>query len=183
MADPVIDGNLAEVSGLAPLRCSDRVHLFPPDAPWKGPEDLSVEAWFAWNEKGLYFAARVRDDKHCVSGEQPDSVLFSFDWEGWADDGYDENCREVGLADGEGGPYAWMVQKGTEPVPLVPAPVVRRIGSETIYEAFFPWRNLKIPEPKAGKIISANFVVNDNDGSGGKFRMGFAPAAASPECL
>jgi hypothetical protein len=61
-----VDGSLSAAAGLKPIVLTERSNVLPadPGIPWDGPNDLSATAWFGWNDRVLYFAAKVVDDVH-----------------------------------------------------------------------------------------------------------------------
>ncbi len=181
LAKPKIDGSLAAAAGLQPVRCDGKVFLFPPDATWNGTDDLSATAYFGWNEEGLYFAAKVRDDVHSAPSDGPkdfwksDSVQIAIDPEGWSIQEYDGNVRELGLVLGNSGPKAFIWSKEGGAKEFKPSLAITRLDGLTKYEAFFKWDELGIPPPEAGKIMPLNFIVNENDGQGRSSWMGLTP--------
>ena len=52
-----------------------RAEVYPPDPTvgWKSAADLSVQAWWGWDERYLHFAARVHDPVHYATAEGANS--------------------------------------------------------------------------------------------------------------
>jgi len=169
---PVVDGSLSSVASLQASCCDGRAFLFPPDATWKGPTDLSISAYFGWNEQGLYFAAEVKDDVHCAPFDsardfwKSDSVQIAIDSEGWALQEYDADVREIGLVLGKSGPKAFLWTKAGGVKEFNPKLAIVRGEGSTRYEAFFSWESLALQAPEPGRVMPMNFLVNENDGQG-----------------
>jgi hypothetical protein len=153
---------------------------------WNGPQDLSVSIAFARNEKCLFLAARVTDDKFFQdkSGEliwQGDSIQVAIDplldrAKGY----YAVDDIEFGIALTSRGPetYMWKKYGDEEPSPIPGAEVVIKQDkdkNETIYEASIPWDAL-LPQPISFmNYCGMTFLVNDNDGGGRKGYLEFTP--------
>jgi hypothetical protein len=179
--DPVIDGDLRDW-GKPQITLDDRKDILPPDPGigWNGPKDLSVEAWLAWNPKGLCFAARVHDDIHETKDNtasrfwRSDSIQFAVDPLNDAGDEpeFDANDREFGfIADGpEGKVFETIPAARDLHIPCV----ARREGDTTVYEVLIPWEKLGI-KPETGRVLALNFIVNDNDGQGRSYWIGLRP--------
>lgn len=177
----VIDGQLTEWAGRASIDLKDASHLAPPDALshrlWTGEEDLSAEVYLAWDDKALYFAARVRDDVlKNDSGKESiwsgDSVQIAFDPQNdalkMAPEGYGDDDREFsfGYSEQLQGPAiyrSWPVPGGEPQVELA----VKREGDCLLYELALPFTELGSLKPEHGQVFGFNFVVNDRDVGGG----------------
>ncbi|MEK6795760.1 MAG: sugar-binding protein [Spirochaetota bacterium] len=174
---PTIDGSLTAAAALDEIRVDSRNFLYPPDAPWKGMDDLSVKAYAGWNEEGLYFAARVKDDRHEVPFDsipdywKSDSIQLALDYEGESLGVYDGNDREIGLVIGANGPKASLYTTKSW-LPLSMKFAGRHENGVTTYEAFITWKELDLPVPAAGKLMPMSFIVNENDGQGRGSWMG-----------
>ncbi len=181
IATPRIDGTLDETKMLTPVTLDNRNFLYPPDAPWKGTNDLSVEAYIGWNDDGLYFAARVRDDVHAAPFDGPkeswksDSIQLAIDRSGDSMNAYNDDDREVGLVIGEHGASASLYIVGKYWGELKAETAGKHADGVTVYEALLPWNALKLDAPKAGTVMGINFIVNENDGLGRMSWMGFTP--------
>lgn len=160
---------------LAVYSLDERSHLWPPDPaiPWDGPGDLSVRYGYGWNEHGIYAVYRVRDDRHVGAKDHAfwnyDSLQIALDpvTKG-GKSGYQPGQRELGLwLDNQGKPHIAQSFPARNDPPELPSRVTPVEGG-LVYEVFLPWRYLfgKDGAPAPGSILAANFVVNDNDGSG-----------------
>lgn len=193
---PAIDGDLGEYAALAPIRLDNQSYLYPPDAPsaklWTGIDDLSVTAWVAWDADCLYFAAKVRDDRHVQ--ERHGTQL-------WANDGfqigldplndatglafagktgYDPDDAEFGIALAPAGPQTFQWTGAADPNGCLVATArlaVCRVGDETCYEWALPWPCVKAMQPKAGTVFGLSFVAIDADkpGESAPYWMGLTP--------
>ncbi len=181
LAEVTIDGQLSETAALAPIVLDNRNYLMPPDAAWSGPADLSATAWLGWTPAGLYFAARVTDDRHQGSPDdrehywQADSIQLALDPEGNSLYEYDTDDREVGLVLGPNGPHAYIYIRGKKLGPLTGSFQAKREPGATVYETLLPWAELGLTPPAAGRIMSVSFIVNENDGQGREFWLGWTP--------
>jgi hypothetical protein len=185
----LIDGALTAVKLKIAINTLDkRSDISPPDPsiPWEGAEDLSVRYGYAWNETGLYALYIVRDNKHVgVDGHDfwnYDSLQLAYDPQTkGGDSGYQPGHREIGLAlDKTGKVRIVQTYPQKEDAPDVQAQVVRK-DNDTVYEIFIPWAYFygNGPIPAAHSILAANFIANDNDGSGRKCWMGPAEGIGS----
>ena len=164
-------------------KVDQKENLFPPDPgiPWEGPEDLSITYGYAWNEKGLYAIYRVQDDRFITPENHGywnfDSLQIALDpFTRGGRAGLQPGQRELGAYLGSDGET--VVDQGfpkTESKPDVSAKVTPFEGG-MVYEWFIPWQYLyaKSQGPGEGAVIAANFIVNDNDGSGRDCWMGLA---------
>ncbi len=162
---------------------------------WTGPDDLSVRAWLGWDERGLYVAARVRDDAHLQrqSGDKlwmDDCLQLALDM---ANDalspatvghaGYDGNDFNLGAALTAGGPslYGYVERGATETQGPRAYPVaVKRTDSETRYELALPWEVLQV-KPRPGLAFACSFIVFDLDSPGeqqASYWLGLTPGIA-----
>lgn len=159
---------------------------------WSGPSDLEGEAFGAWDERALYLAIAVRDERPAppASGAglyQGDSLELQLDadltadWDAAAFDGDDWH---VGLAPGDllaaaaaqataaGGPAASPF--ALRPEAWVWRPEARKgrldlpLGAEArpggyAMELALPWSLLGI-EARAGLVLGLSLSASDNDG-------------------
>ncbi len=181
-----IDGKLDETRALEAIRLAEHKYVLPPDPTvgWSGPDNLSVTAWIGWNKTGLYFAARVTDDKHVAHFDQAtnfwksDSIQLAIDERNDSGVGFDDDDREVGFVLGKNGPRAFT----TYPKPgaaLACDLAIVRAGNTTTYEALVPWKTLRLPAPWPGRVMAINFIVNENDGAGRAYWLGLTPGIGS----
>jgi hypothetical protein len=166
---------------LATYHVDKKEYLFPPDPgiPWEGPEDLSISYGYAWNEDGLYAIYQVADDRIIPPANHGywnfDSLQVVFDpltLGGRA--GYQPGQRELGAYLDEDGTV--QISQGFPPRESKPNVTVHATQTRTgiTYEWFIPWSYLygSGREPDVGAVMGANFIVNDNDGSGRDCWMG-----------
>lgn len=182
---PRADTRLAETRALHTIVLDSMDYVRPPDAMvgWNGTEDLSVKSWFGWTPDALYFAARVRDDTHCVDDPgianfwKYDSIQIAIDPRGDSGFGFDENDRELDLVLGYEKPHAYLLHPTRRELAGVCA--ARRDGTDTVYEAVISWEALDIPAPGPGEVMAINFIVNENDGRGRDYWMGLTAGIGS----
>jgi len=176
------DGDLTDWSAIPGSDLRERQTILPPDPGigWDGPDDLSLRAYLAADSRGLYFAAAVTDDTHFAPAQDPDSfwesdsIQIALDPTNDSLAGFDADDREVGLVLGAAGPRAFI----SYPAPRrqMEAPLaIRRSGSQTMYEALFPWEGIGATPPVPGQVLAVNFIANDNDGRGRAYWMGLTP--------
>jgi hypothetical protein len=176
------DADLGEWASARELRVADRDAVLPPDPNigWDGPDDLSLRAYLAADDRGLYFAAAVTDDVHaapaCSASNfwTSDSIQLAIDPANDSAEEYDDDDREIGFALGEDGPHAFL----TYPLPGggLDIPVtIRRLDGTTTYEAFVPWEAIGTTPPAPGELLAINFIANENDGQGRAYWMGLTP--------
>jgi hypothetical protein len=167
-----IDGSLGETRSLVEidLKTRDDVKPSDPGIPWDGAQDLSVRSWFGWNERALYFAARVTDDiHHAPAWEQgfwnSDSVQIAIDAANDSILGFDrEDDREIGFVLGAKGAVAHRTFPEMHKQECQFG--IMRQDKVTTYEVVIPWSHIEIDPPVAGRVMAINFVVNENDGKG-----------------
>ncbi len=152
---------------------------------WKGPDDLSADVGFCWDERNLYFRISVKDnvffqpftDSDIWKG---DSIQIAIDPAyGFGDhpvlkpDGlrYQLNNKtdfwEIGLAETTAGPivYRW---KGADPGEVFAARLETESDKKNItYQVAIPWTEISSSlVPQKGHTFSISVAINDNDGSG-----------------
>jgi len=136
-----------------------------------GDADLSAEYAFALDDDYLYFAARVRDDKHvqAKAGTEiwmHDSIQLAFDpiLERTKDIGYNTHKIGFALKNGKVVTWRWDGRRGHPIGELRNCKVqVVRNGDLTIYEAAVPFSELMPMCPGLWPKIGVNIVVNDSD--------------------
>jgi len=174
---PVIDGT--PDPGTARFTIDTRAGVLPPDPTvgWDGPEDLSLTAYLAADQEGLYFACQVKDDIHCVETTAPfwtfDSIQLAIDPHNDSLDDFDDDDREIGLVLNPDGPQV-LQTRPEGPDPKVPLAITHS-GDLTSYEVLIPWDRLGIEPPVQGQVMSINFMANENDGNGRAYWMGLTP--------
>ncbi len=139
---------------------------------YSGKEDLFGSFAFLVDDNYLYFAARVSDDVHVQDLDgwgiwQQDCVQIALDPALEATKGgYGENDHEIGFAlrGNETLVWRWKGRRG-QPVQRpegVRAAAVRQ-GTETIYEAAIPLREIAPFAPEVWPLCGVNVVINDSD--------------------
>lgn len=152
---------------------------------WGGPNDLSANIRFAWDEENLYFISEVTDNIYCQENE---NIKDS-----WSGDGiqlgiYFED-KDAYIATGQGGTafhelciakvkdgscktYRTKVQDtiNQQPGPCETAQLACVTkDNKTIYEWAMPWKDITGVEtysPESGDKIGLSILWNDNDGKG-----------------
>lgn len=170
-----------------PLVMNQHKFIYPPDGPWKGVDDLSVSARFAWDKKGLRMQIDVKDDHHRAKKQdvnnflRNDAVAIAIDMDGDSGSGFDNNDRMFGFVLGSKGPAAYLVYPNPERKLECDLTIVRdKKNKMTLYKAFIPWKNLKLSPPAYGKVIALNFaVIEDDRGWGRSHWMEFSPGLIS----
>jgi len=176
-----VTADLAAFAARPGFALDQRSQVYPPDPGigWSGPDDLSAKAWVAWDERYLYFAARVRDKIHFAPNDGPgywngDSIQLAIDPlnDAGPAGGYDKDDVEFGLVIGPNG------AKAVQTLPVSRAldvPVSGRAGgTEATYYAAFPWELLGV-RPAPGKVFGFNFIINQSNGNGRAYWMGLTP--------
>lgn len=140
---------------------------------WGGPEDLSAQVAFAYDEDAVYIAARVTDDK--MVAEETDDLIWQNDClqvafdpffnphpEGY----YAIDDSEIGFSLVNGKPYAhtWTPPPsgGPSEIPGSQVAIVRE-GNTTIYEARVPFSSLAPLTPSFPGRCGVTAAVNDSD--------------------
>lgn len=188
-APPRIDGNLDDWQ--TPLLQSQRLPLrsvvFGAES-WSGPSDLEGEAFGTWDERALYLAIAVRDDRPSPPAAaaalylgdslelQLDSQLLA-DWEQAV---FDADDWHIGLAPGDlkaaaaaggrpaappGGlrPEAWVWRPEAREGRLdMPLGAEARPGGYAL-ELALPWSLLGI-DAREGLALGLSLSISDNDG-------------------
>ncbi|GBG10132.1 hypothetical protein PAT3040_04850 [Paenibacillus agaridevorans] len=130
---------------------------------WKGPEDLSAEAKFAYDDDALYIAIKVEDNIHhgVADGDMwlGDSLQLAFtpDTELYGPE-YGFNV----LNDGRKQIWRWSDGEAKLPKEAVEYHVSRN-GTTTNYEAKLPWEAILADKPDSK--VSMTLLINDNDGN------------------
>ena len=157
-----IDGELNECKALNPIYLK------------KGKINSCV--YFGWNEKGLYFAAEVKDKVHYqpytsekgYKAYKADNIQLVLDMLCDKYQGYNEDDYQYGLTLTPRGSEFYVRNRVRAEIEKSIALEIKREEKEgkTIYEAFFPWDEILSSIPKGGKKIGFNVLINNNDGLG-----------------
>lgn len=174
----------AEVAALGKpsTKVADRGQVLPPDPTvgWEGPQDLSADAWWGFDDERFYFAAAVTDDIHVAPAPgaaeawNGDSLALAFDGANDAGEspGYDANDTEILCAALPQGARVHLTHPAAGPEGV--DCLTRREGSITLYQVAIPWTVLRA-SPSPGRVFGFNFAVLDNDGAGRAYWMGPKP--------
>ena len=168
---PVIDGDLADWCEDFPLIAdrADQFYLFSGTKPWGGPTDLSGRVFLRWDAQNLYVAAHSTDEVFAPSDTPGrefafDSIELLVDVSrGLRKDAPFQMVTLAAFPDkARVRRYDGSLPKGDVPSARI---VVKRIGTETVYEAAIPWKELAAEfTPALGQTISIAFTFDDHDG-------------------
>jgi hypothetical protein len=170
-ASPVVGSDISSWPQVSPLVADGarQFRILSGAKPWGGPADISGKLYVAWDASNLYVAARITDDVHVPSSVpgtefNHDSIELLVD----TTRGLRKEApfQMVTLADFTDHPrvrrYDGPLPKGDITSAKI---VVKRIGTETIYEASIPWGEVsKGFLPAVGKTISIAYSIDDHDG-------------------
>ena len=171
-----IDGNLDDWADIPPIVVNEKIPecIKYNKGNYNGADDCSAELRFAWDEKFLYIAAKVKDDKHFQKSRgaslwSGDCIQFALVDGGplpqsrWQDA---SAIKEFAIAADNNGPYIYSWCTKEHALMANPNIAVSGGDGEIIYEAAVPWEHLKVSKPASGKRLGVSFVVADNDGNG-----------------
>ncbi len=177
-----IDGNLNEWPSVPAVRLDDTRQISGTAfGAYTGPQDLTAQAFFLWDERDLYFAAKVVDDGHLkLARDTPqrteipptDAIVLTFDPK--------RDTRSMGLDKGrqedksfwlshtdEKQVIRWERVFGTGGIAEGARCAVTREDavSLTTYEARIPWSQIFPDRNKAAvrDILDLQIVVSDFD--------------------
>ncbi|MEM1060356.1 MAG: sugar-binding protein [Verrucomicrobiota bacterium] len=181
-----LDGKLDEaVWKRAPVRRIDQRDQFfgftknigeriPPD--WTGPEDLSADIRYAWDDENLYIAVEVTDDK--TGPKTQDGSLWKMDGIQFLVDPTRTTDRKIGkydyqLADGKKGPQVWSSLSADAGAPTGEVTGIKMEtapgatgGAAKVYEIAVPWKWLAPFQPGPNANLGFTLIVNEDDGTG-----------------
>ncbi len=172
-APPLVDGLLSDWPDLP--YTADKV-VWGPDQ-WSGPQDLSARFAVAWDEAGLYLAARVTDDVYAQVSQgynlfKGDALEILLDRDLYGDFSsatLNDDDYHLGLSPGRRTPgnqpevFLWFPQgiRGPRPQVHLAARATEEAGGYTV-EVFVPWDVLAGPL-SPGAYAGFAFRVSDND--------------------
>lgn len=148
----------------------------PKLATWKGPQDLSADVRFLWDDNYLYVGVEVTDDLPGILQEdgnlwQGDGLQFLIDPCRAMDESvgkYDYAC-----ALGKKGPQAWCYLSADAKAPsgeakdiIVSAKRKDPKTGSTTYIIAFPWVRVAPFQPAVGGDIGLTIILNEDDGQG-----------------
>ena len=155
--------------------------------PLRDAADVSARYALGWDDAGSWIFVDVRDD--CIITAkgaemwQGDGVQIAVD-PGWErGERYDENDLEIGLApnDRDGQSWCWQTNR-----PLTPEECtfrVTRTKDGYFVAARLAWNFLKGLDRVKRGVLGLNVLVNDNDGSGRKGWICFAPGISESKSM
>lgn len=180
-----LDGKLDEEAWkFAPIRRIDKrnqmwifVTKNQPVNEWNGPDDLSADIRFLWDDQNLYVSLDVTDD---IAGSitRSDAELWLLDGLQFLIDPMRSNKQKSGkydysIAEGTKGLQTWctLTAAGSAPTGNVPEIKIglKRTENGTgnvVYEIAIPWYRLAPFKPKAGENLGLTLIVNEDDGYG-----------------
>jgi hypothetical protein len=166
-----VDGDLSDWPERLPIAISASADT--QDGP-KDEADLSCRAAASWDDKFLYLALKVTDDRFLQEKEGPetwrqDSVQVAFDTlRDRSTGGFEDDDYEYGFALTPSEVLCWRF--ACPPGKLLGRVQVRtaivRSGTVTNYEAAIPWSELAPFVPRTGRTMGVSILVNDDDGNG-----------------
>ena len=176
MSSIKIDGKLDEWSDVSPVILNDKTtdSIKFGGTKYNGPDDCSADVRFAWDEKNLYIAAKVRDNKHyqIIRGSglwSGDCIQFAVVDGGPMSPLHSQDLsalNEFAISADDKGPfiYSWCSREagGQENAQIA----VTGGDGEIFYEVALPWDSINVSRPASRKKLGVSFVVADNDGEG-----------------
>ena len=167
---PTIDGELAEWSELPYLLLGADPSQVTHYSTWTGPLDCSAKLWLGWDEKALYFAAEITDNRFWQGQYDPlylwadDSVQIAFDtyldYSG-GDYGKDDRVFGWALLGDKTSNFCWQGPEAPYLLPDLPD-ACRRTSAGWACEAAIPWQKLGM-RPAAGNLLGFSCLINDTD--------------------
>jgi len=131
---------------------------------WSGPDDLSANIKFAYDEDHLYLYAQVKDDKHAaLAGSEMwrgDSIQIAFSADGV------NYGSEIGLAhvNGQGQVQRWREGQAVQGVDTINLETARMEADKlTTYQASIPWK--AILKEKPTDFAYFELLINQSDGT------------------
>lgn len=140
---------------------------------WKGAADLSAKVYIKWDEKNLYMAADVNDNKPFINSNKKGDI-----WNGdaievvfGAAEGADKNRSsmeesdfQIGIASGnkKNVPASVWIWKNNA-APTGGEVVVKAKSKGYIIEVKIPWENFGTFKPRSGAKIGFDCAIDDAD--------------------
>ena len=156
----------------------------------RGPEDLSGQLRFLWDDQFLYLGMQVTDDVLC--NPMQDGGI-------WNGDGLQlliDPCREstekpgkyeYALARGKKGAQAWCNYSSDPGAPVGEAKDILIQATPTgargdiVYEIAIPWKRLAPFTAAAGNNLGMCVIINEDDGQGRDSFIGWFGCAHSKQ--
>ena len=189
------DGDLSDwdLSNPVPLLCENQV-TGTGGYDWS-PTNLSGEAWFAWDDAALYFAARVKDDVHVAQADAAapdgDAIVLALHpanrvpgTEGKALEWYLSSAASGGGACTLYRPAAHCagLKSGSLATGAGYDVAVKTVGAITTYECRIPWSEVGGFIPEMGAKLGLSLRLTDADGGTARgavtWGMGLSPVWA-----
>ncbi len=172
-----LDGKLDESDWQrASMRKIDRADQFRhllPSSNWTGPEDLSAELRFLWDDRYLYIGLTTQDD--VFHNESPDNEIWRGDGVQLLIDPARSSADKQGkydyaLGKNANGPIAWcyLTADGRAPagevkeIVITSSPSGKGSGGMT-YEIAIPWSRLTPFNPAPGANLGMAVILNEDD--------------------
>lgn len=179
LSEYTIDAKSGKWKTPAPIILESYTNIGPVDFQrlWGGPNDLSAQAWYGWNERGIILYIEAKDNSHIPlprTGKASssfnmwryDSVQLAINaTPGFPPAFYDQNTAEIGVTIRDDRAYIhYFCGKSQPPVKAAG----RRDDKKgvTYYDIFIPWQSIGLKHaPEKNSFVAVNFIVNDADGS------------------
>jgi hypothetical protein len=150
---------------------AEQVRHLGATSKWSGPEDLSGEVRFLWDDKYLYVGAQVKDD--VFRNEADGSAIWSGDGLQFLIDPARSQSEKPGKYDyaigvGKSGPVAWcyLTADGKAPageVKEILVSVTPGKNGDRTYELAIPWERLAPFQPAKGANLGMAVILNEDD--------------------
>ena len=178
---PKLDGVLDEVGWKrSAVQRLDRVEQFyafgkENKQDWTGPEDLSADIRFTWDDDYLYVGVVVTDD---VAGPvKPEYAVWQQDGIQFLVDPQRTQSRKVGKSDygigdrrdGTTRAECYLSAVGDVQMGLIPDIKIATTHGEKgniTYEIAIPWKNVAPFKPAVGANLGLTMIFNEDDGNG-----------------
>ena len=165
-----IDGSLADWGLIEPLRLDQATDIITGTNGWNGPQDLSVESRFLYDQDALYAIFHVKDDVKVIDqnpGQVPSQgdrleldVSAADPWFRQDDPVYGDNDFRFSIGYSQN-PVVWDLVRGA----ALPAAQVKLVDEVDGYllELMIPFSALNHFEPAENKQIGLDFSAVDVD--------------------
>lgn len=176
-----VDGSLADWTGIKPIFTSSRESHVNFSGKWSGDEDHSARAWLAWDDRWLYIAVDVRDDKIVWPTSEKvweqDSLQLGFDpMNDAVGEGYDDDDFEILVAKMHGEARIFVSQATYVPdISKIKVAISERPNKGVTYEIAIPSELFGPSGMRKFRLIGFSFLVNDNDGRGRESFLQLSP--------